>query len=353
METIHSVGLCILVFIVLPNVDPIVGMIAMLNVGTIPGLLKIRYPSRNKLDDHEGKKDDANIGKMFASVVMNVIIVLLHIGSLGLTCYYILKPPFSTNDNEKQQRQEIIIYLAVASVCISVSWWENFVPKGTRDSTGLPALKRSFMRSRSKILFISMSWKIILTTCILPVVYGTLACGKECVDMIYFKHPGDVYAVNGTIINTIFTDGGSGLLTQCDTLKKWLPFIIALIYMFLNGACFKIGKAACKVVAQTIAFALPLAISLPVTIVILIAFMSTSNVNDVNPTQFKFGEKCVLRYPYWVDNDHNPILKMTEKGNFQSYWPLIVGGVLSYFSLLLMANYIWSPKKERLSSTDK
>lgn len=357
VETIHSVGLCILVFIVLPNLDPVVGMIVMLNVGTVPGLLKIMYPSRNKLDVAYGYEDNEredSLGKMFGSVVMNVVIVLVHIGSLGLICYYILNP--SSENGTDQQRREIVIYLAVACICISVNWWENFVPKGTRDSGGLSGLKRSFMRSRSKILFITMCWKIILTTCILPVIYGSLICGKNCVDMIYFKYPKlKLQVINhSSIMNTTLVDGV--VLNSCEPLKKWLPYIIALIYIVLNGACFKIGKAACKVVAQRLAFGLPLAISPPISLVLLLAFMSTPDKSSPSPSlenagEFKFGKKCFLIFPHWTDDNHNPILKMSEQ--FNDYWPLIVGGLLSYFSLLLMANYIWTPKKERLSSTDK
>lgn len=42
VETLHSVGLCLLVFYVLPSFDPLIGCFLLLNVGFFPGLIKVR-----------------------------------------------------------------------------------------------------------------------------------------------------------------------------------------------------------------------------------------------------------------------------------------------------------------------
>lgn len=343
-------------FIVLPNLDPVISSIVILNVGTIPGLLKIAYPSRNRLPSQKNLAESKeNACKMCTSITMNLIIAVLHVGGLGLTSYYILNPPeaFVNDETSQNQRRHIVILLVVACVCISFSWWENFVPKGREYSNGLPKLKRYFMQSRSKITFITMCWKIVLTSCILPVIYAYFICGTECIDFIYFKYSGDLEVTkHPSIMNTILTDGS--LLESCATFHKWFPFMIALVYIFINGVCYKIGKAACKIVAQQLAFALPIAIATPVALAILLEMMSSSKTgnSEGNVGTFFFG-KCEIQFPYWVSDEKNPILHLTEGDNFIYIWSIVVGGFLSYFSLLIITNSIWSPKKERLQPTDK
>ncbi|XP_076087751.1 chitin synthase chs-2-like [Mytilus galloprovincialis] len=354
VETMHTIGLYILMFVVLPNLDPVISAIVILNVGTIPGLLKIIYPSRNRLPSHEREPEDQmKFGKIFASVIMNIVIALIHIGGLGLTCFYILNPPASFRNNVSQdQRQIIAILLVLSSIFISVYWWENFVPKGRSYSDGLPKIKRYLMQSKSKILFVSICWKIILSTCILPVIHGSLICGKDCIDMLYFKYSEDDLRADShkSIMNTILTDGT--ILNECPTFKKLFPFMIALVYIIMNGVCYKIAKAACKVVAQRMAFGLPLAMATPIALVVLFVLMSSNGTGDYNDNigKFWFG-KCEIQFPHWTDNEHNPILNLVDR--FTDIWPLVTGGIISYLSLLLITNYIWNPKKERLQSTDK
>jgi hypothetical protein len=80
--------------------------------------------------------------------------------------------------------------------------------------------------------------------------------------------------------------------------------------------------------------------------------MSSSKTGNSVVGIFFFG-KCEIKFPYWVSDEKNPILHLTEGDNFINIWPIVVGGFLSYFSLLVITNYIWSPKKERLQPTDK
>lgn len=354
VETVHSVGLCILMFIVLPNLDPVISSIVMLNVGTIPGLLKIAYPSRNRLPRAPNLAESKeNSYKMCTSITMNLIIAVLHVGGLGTTSYHILNPPetFVNDETSQNQRRDIVILLVVACVFISIGWWENFVPKGRDYSNGLPKLKRYFMQSRSKIVFITMCWKIVLSSCILPVIYAYFICGTECIDFIYFKHSGDLeVSKHPSIMSTILTDGS--LLDSCATFHKWFPFMIAFVYIFMNGLCYKIGKAACKIVAQQLAFGLPIAIATPVALAILLEMMSSSKTGNSAVGTFFFGT-CEIKFPYWVSDEKNPILHLTEGEHFINIWPIVVGGFLSYFSLLIITNYIWSPKKERLQPTEK
>ena len=41
IETLHSLGLCTLVFYVLPSFDPVLGSIMLLNIAFVPGLIQV------------------------------------------------------------------------------------------------------------------------------------------------------------------------------------------------------------------------------------------------------------------------------------------------------------------------
>lgn len=214
----------------------------------------------------DAKFNDSNLQKTILTVIMNAIIARIHAGSLGLICYYIINSPSQDDDN---QRRNTVVLLVVANVCISVIWWENFVLKGKKESGGLPGLKRFLIQCKSKILFITMFWNLFLTICVLPVIYGSFLCGRDFIDMIYFKHSGDIPVQSSTIfVDTPLTDGS--ILSICEHMKKWLLFILSFTYIFRNGLCFKVGKAACIVVAQRVAFGLPLTLTPPIALVTLL-----------------------------------------------------------------------------------
>lgn len=56
METLHSVGLMILVFIVIPSLDPVSGLLFTLNVAIVPGVLKIWFPRKKRRKNMQEKE---------------------------------------------------------------------------------------------------------------------------------------------------------------------------------------------------------------------------------------------------------------------------------------------------------
>jgi hypothetical protein len=85
------------------------------------------------------------------------------------------------------------------------------------------------------------------------------------------------------------------------------------------------------VIGQRLAFGLPLVLTTPIALSLVIGFLSTVTMS-VNGCDFKF--------PMW-DRDVTTI-----QDHIADYWFVLVGGILSYLSLLLVTNHIWTPRKK-------
>lgn len=319
-ETVHSAGLFMLVFIVLPNFDPLTGVLITLNVAALPGVLKIVFPQRTVRDDLMPHTSMAVIRGM------NFLGVLLHLAGLGFMAYYCYRL--------EPENEALIAIIVLAGIFTSVNWWENFIPKGEKESSGLRQLKRKFSRGKTKIMCISVSWKIVLTLCIMPVVLVEPSCGRSCINFLFIRTTSkDGPEIHNDILNTKLTD----FRDFCTDLD-WLPFLIAIVHVFMNGICYKFCKAACKVIGQRLAFGLPLLLVTPITLSLVLAFLSTTSIT-IN--------SCKLSFPMWKGD----VTIIQE--HIDDYWLMIVGGLLSYVSFLLITNHIWTPRKERLQPTDK
>lgn len=349
IETIHSTGIFLMLFVVLPDLEPLVSCAAILNIVTIPVILRLVssfqnqccYHQRNDNNNERSLNNDTeqNIDNRnhsgIGGFIVNFFAILSHIGGFSLTCWYI--------------DTSLYIWLIVASVCISFSWWENFKPNFYNLLHWLMCCckierslksKQNIVQRNSKILFVSMLWKICLSVCF-PVLYAIVFCERGCMDdclnVLFSKNSGEVNATgNPSIMTTILTH--ETVFEQCKTFGNLFPFLIALIYIVLNGICFKIGKAACKILAQKLAFGIPLTMATPISFILIYELSKKDST-----VLFLLGSsKCKIDLTHWAN----------ENINNDSSWKLFVGGLLSFGSFCLTTSYIWIQKKERLQSTD-
>jgi hypothetical protein len=82
-------------------------------------------------------------------------------------------------------------------------------------------------------------------------------CGKECIDFLFISTTQkNGPSIHNDILNTQFTD----FRIFCKNFN-WVPFLIAIVHVVMNGVCYKFAKAACKVIGQRLAFGLPLVLT--------------------------------------------------------------------------------------------
>jgi hypothetical protein len=177
-----------------------------------------------------------------------------------------------------------------------------------------------------------------MTLIVMPIAIYGISCkdGSNCIDILFYRTKSEAELRN--IFNTNMTDDRN----FGNNCISYFPFMISMANILSNIICFKIGKAACKIVAQKLCFALPLVLSTPAAIGIFLGFYTQTTI-------FNFGS-CLTPLPVWKNKDEDPTVLFNI---IDTYWVVIAAGALGYFSLLLVSNHVWSPSKERLIATDR
>ncbi|XP_033728979.1 chitin synthase chs-2-like [Pecten maximus] len=322
-ETLHTIGLSFFVFLVLPSFEPIAACLLCMNIALIPGILKIFYPARTV------KKVEPSKSVRFARL-MNFIACVLQIASLAFWILYVYNDPIKPSGD-----LYLIIAMVVSPIFISVNYWENYVRKGDKDSSGLPYLKRMITRGRTKIGLLTMLWKLVLTYSVMPALLFGANCNSStsCIDSVFYHFEDNVTPHMNTPI-------GDDIIMQDNREDCWyLPLLMAVTNILSDIICFKVAKAACKILAHKVGYALPIALSTPVTIALLFGSYSSTTVSTL--------ASCKIPFPTW-DGDASNVV---DEFDFFKY--AVIAGILAYMSLLLITNHVWSPGKERLAATEK
>ena len=104
-ESVHVFGLCVLVFVALPELDVVRGSMITTCLGVVPMFLSLL--SRNSRESHRWKKfmmDGLALISQFAGIITFSVM-------------------------ELQRGNRYFWSIPVSVVCISAVWWENFVDR--------------------------------------------------------------------------------------------------------------------------------------------------------------------------------------------------------------------------------
>ncbi|XP_048237709.1 chitin synthase chs-2-like isoform X3 [Haliotis rufescens] len=338
IETLHTIGLVILVFYVIPSFEPLMAGLLMLNVAIIPGLLKI-FEATDLNNDESSEvvkyKEDGKV-RICIRTIFDIFMVTLQCAVVVAWSYL----AYTVKDSLL-----LAILIPVSLVLVSISWWDNYVHKkrkgGSTESNGncLARLKRSIRKRGSKIYFLTSLWKIVLTIALPAVIFSWGS--NKCVRAFFVLEP---TARNCSVFEdiTIADSAQEGAPTvSVPSCHPYLPFMVATVNIVSSILCYKIGKSACKILAQVWCFAIPLLLSVPVTSGILI---STYMFND-EITSF-LG--CNVPWIPGVKNHDlfDFLLQYTE-----TYWLPV--GMASFISLIYIAGHIFTPRCPRMASTEK
>ncbi|KAK3602567.1 hypothetical protein CHS0354_021163 [Potamilus streckersoni] len=350
-ETIHSIGLCMMAFILLPSIDPIAGILVCFHVATIPGFLGI----------FQSFSDESH-PRLWR--ILRAIAVVLQLAAIGFACvYYILE-----TKNETRILQ--IITICSSPIFISISWWENYlafdkvkngnevfdkennekeperVPQhdsheNTNNSQSSAEKKvNSFgclwdllrLRSERKVMvdILVNVWKVIITLFV-PICLFGLPCPNisECMDTLFRSNLNSAFA-NGV--------GKSELSSMAfKNCNNHLPLIVAAVGILCSGACYRAVKLGCQIVAQIPCVSIPLTFSSPLALAVLFWILNR-NI-----------ESCALSYPKMIQ-DPNRLLNHLQSSY---YWMVIVSGICGYISLVIIRWHIWRPDKKRLRKSNE
>ena len=299
----------------------------------IPGLLLLLKQNQSKVKHLDRKPiiTKANDNQLMTSVA--TICQLLALICWPIIAYF--------DDNRQFWCIPLCLFL------ISLSWWENFISHSSTNSliSGLMAAKKDLIESRYFTFAIISIWKII-------VVFSTM------VSIIYLNDGS--HALNITFTN--FTDAfnsdtieiirdfrhleSSDDETRLMTIKDPLvPIWILLIQLSATYLCYAFAKFSCKIHIQTVSFAIPVHLVVPVTNSLIWVMVELSAQDHCKLSHFFSG----FQYIFWFTEDKTAF----EYYDNWSNYVLTLIWVLSLASQIMITIHIWKATSARLASTEE
>ncbi|XP_042909493.1 chitin synthase chs-2 [Parasteatoda tepidariorum] len=319
-ETLYAVGLSLLVFIVLPDLDVIKAAMLTNCVCFIPSVLGL-------LSRHSGE------AKRPVKVIFDILAILIQGTS------FVLWPM-----TEKTPRAWLI---PISVTLVSARWWENYVDKNSPFSflRKLSSIKEDLRKSRYFISIFLSLWKMIVIFC---AMFGFLHLTMDDATFIFrgftasFRsHPIMVQQLRLPLQVLSDIPTASPLDEQVFLMSSALtPIYVALIQVAASLMCYVFGKFACKICIQGFSFAFPINLTIPVCISMLIASCG------VRTEDVCFFEAVLPKYLFWTCPQGN-FFQDFVSSQYAWIW------LLWLLSQIWITVHIWTPKCERLASTEK
>ncbi|CAO1376539.1 unnamed protein product [Diamesa hyperborea] len=312
METLHVVGLAILAFKVLPELDSIKGAMLTNCLCLVPSVLCML--SRTTREPKITIKYILDVGSISAQVT-------------GLFIWPL------TNSGKN-------LYLIPISIfCISFHWWENFVS----NESPIGRIKLNLSESRFNIYLIVAPWKVfVFSVCCLLL--------SEHKYMDYFSNFYEGFGNNTISIREVeavlseslpdFSDVTGDLYSSEIPATTNIIFWILCIQVTATYVCYIFGKFACKIHIQTFSFSLPISLTVPLTVIALIVVCGLRESNT-----------CVFHgiLPDYIFFNMPSVSFLVDFVFKQCSWL----SVLWLFSQTWVTRNLWYPKSNRNASTEK
>ncbi|KAH3803412.1 chitin synthase chs-2-like isoform X2 [Dreissena polymorpha] len=315
-ETVHSVGLSLFLFGLLPNLDPVSGSAFCLSTALIPAILNLVYPESSQSESDNSK------WKLVRRVV-SLVAMVTSVLSIAFWAVYVHR----MEEAWEKHNPGLLILFILAPIFVSITWWANFVPKGDDESIGLKNIKRKLHKCNTKVYLIVYTWKIVVTIAVVTIIYS-IECvnGKSCIETLYGARL-NATLVSGTFGKTLFVE--NDVYGECPT---YLPLQVAAVNIVSSYACYRCCVAANKILTQIPSFSLPLVLATPILITIMAAGFSR---NELSMTT-----GCYLPFPKWTDG-------------LAYDWSMIMASIMGYMTIILVTSYIWRQTKERMKHKDR
>ncbi|XP_048237922.1 chitin synthase chs-2-like [Haliotis rufescens] len=301
-ETIHSLGLCALVFWILPKYDVISGALLLSATNILPSLLLITC-SGNVYGDSKVKVVLKKSLDVFALICQASVVLLLF--------------PF-IDPAQRLANPEDKAVLVIGVLFTSIKCWETFVDGhiGHLNSQGLPdsgnynnrfmnkILKVRFelQEGRCSVSMVAGVWKVIITVAAVYLVMYLKGVDLKNTDKVFF----------------VFTE-----------LHEDTTMLSSLLAVSIGGfVAYYAAYIACKLQMQITSFAVPIVVSILVTLGILAGDCHHNDTGFIQHISI-YREKCdVSQNVYYV-------------------------GILWFMSLLWISRHIWLPMQGRLEDFER
>nr|QHN12653.3 chitin synthase A [Chilo partellus] len=321
-ESLHTIGMALLFFVILPELDVVKGAMITNCLCIVPAILGLL--SRNSRDN-----------KRFMKVIVDMVAIAAQVTG------FIVWP--------LSEDKPVLWLIPIASLCISLGWWENYVtrqsPIGIIKSLG--RLKDELNASRYYTYRFMSIWKMVLfMVCILFSIWMEGDEPSMFFNMFntgFGPHNIVVEEVQITLGGTIIPDLANVTLTG-DWVEVAAGYKSALyvmcIQIFAAYFCYIFGKFACKILIQGFSYAFPINLVIPLVVNLLIAACG-----------IRKGDTCFFHgtVPDYLFFESPPVFTLSDFITRQMAWVWL----LWLLSQTWITIHIWTPKAERLASTEK
>ncbi|XP_061707235.1 chitin synthase chs-2 isoform X1 [Cydia pomonella] len=321
-ESLHTIGLGLLFFKILPELDVVKGAMITNCLCIIPAILGLL--SRNSRDS-----------KRFMKVIVDMVAIVAQV--TGFIVWPLL------------ENKPVLWLIPIASLCISLGWWENYVtrqsPIGIIKSLG--RLKEELNHSRYYTYRFMSIWKIMLF--LMCILFSIWMEGDD--PAMFFQLFNDGFGPHNIVVEEIQIQTGGTMIP--DLVNATLTgdsvevaavyksaFYVLLIQMFAAYFCYIFGKFACKILIQGFSYAFPINLVIPLVVNFLIAACGIRN-----------GDNCFFHgtIPDYLFFESPPVYTLSDFISRQMAWVWL----LWLLSQTWITIHIWTPKAERLASTEK
>jgi chitin synthase len=249
-ESLHTNGLTLLFFLIIPSIDAIKGAIMTNAVCLIPGLLLL---TENSL---ETSKETESKSFLYFKKIFNWCAVGIQAMSLIGWTYV------ASNDNS-----DPFWLIPIALIFVSLSWWENFIsPHSNWTLIGKLYKVKKDLQTKNKRMFIYLfvsGWKIILLMCTLFIILS-INESTHSVHILFTKF-GDAFRSHEITVvaqnySKFFEFSTIPSFTENFHLNSRVstPILFLVLHIVLTYTCYAFVKFACKICIQGVCFALPI-----------------------------------------------------------------------------------------------
>ncbi|KAJ6636552.1 Chitin synthase chs-2 [Pseudolycoriella hygida] len=320
MESLHTLGMALLMFVVLPELDAVKGAMLTNCLCTIPGILGLL--SRTAKEGRRAVKAIIDLAAIAAQITGFVVWPLL-------------------------ENRPSLYVIPVAALMTSCGWWENYVC--TQSSIGIVRamgrIKEDLRVTRYFTCIFLSIWKLILFFCSLVMILKIQ--GDEVRNLFHKFNAGFgphkivVEEVTGVLSQNLPDVVDANLVDTVDINAEYNTVVYVLLIQIVAAySCYIFGKFACKILIQGFSYAFPVNLTVPVSISLLIAACGIRN-----------GDPCFFHgtIPDYLFFDSPTVFLLSDFAAKEMAWAWL----LWLLSQTWITLHIWTPKCERLATTEK
>lgn len=310
-ESLHTFGLSLLVFFVLPQVDVLKGLTLTNCVCIVPCLLNFLSSWKKECSTK--------------TVVRSTLDIVAFVAQCAASIYYVTVAV-------KHHGSDMNLWATPLSLLlISCTWWENFVNYNSIVFSRFKTTIENVNESRDFIYIFIPVWKIILIFA--SFLLYSFVVEKDIKMEILFNFPEYFKSEPYDII--VVLPNNTNVAEPFATSNGLYPIMVLCIHLASSYLCYSFGKFACKICIQSFSYALPISLTVP-TAMYLLYYACKSNCNFAK----------ILPHIFWDCYQENFQYFSIMEDNYM--WYVWIAWIVSQNYLTM---YIWTPKTRRMAST--